>query len=128
MTTITSIDDCDGNELSGPVEIGGGEGIGEGMGGGQGMGEGQGQGERPEAESDAQFWDTRVRQKMQMGETVYGGKVGGDNRKGTTMVEVQEMVLTSITEDPEALDDTPLPKNQRDHTRGYFDSIRKATK
>ena len=91
---------------------------------GQGMGEGQGQGERPEAESDAQFWDTRVRQKMQMGETVYGGKVGGDNRKGTTMVEVQEMVLTSITEDPEALDDTPLPKNQRDHTRGYFDSIR----
>lgn len=91
---------------------------------GQGMGDGQGEGERPEEETDAQFWDTRVRQKMGIGETVYGGKVGGDNRKGTTMVEVQEMVLTAITEDPEALDDTPLPKNQRDHTRGYFNSIR----
>lgn len=91
---------------------------------GMGMGEGQGMGDRPEEETDTDFFDSRVRDRMKQGETVYGGKVGGDNRKGTTQVEVQDAVLTALSEEPEPLDDTPLPRAQRDHTREYFDSIR----
>lgn len=91
---------------------------------GQGMGEGQGKGDRPEAETETDFFDSRVRDQMKIGETVYGGKIGGENRKGTTMVDVQNAVLSSLAEEPEPLDDTPLPKNQRDHARDYFNSIR----
>lgn len=91
---------------------------------GMGMGEGQGMGDRPEEETDTDFFDSRVRDRMKQGETVYGGKVGGENRKGTTQVEVQDAVLTALSEEPEPLDDTPLPRTQRDHTREYFDSIR----
>ncbi len=91
---------------------------------GQGLGEGRGQGDRPEEETDTDFFDSRVRDQMKRGETVYGGKVGGENRKGTTLVEVQNAVLTSLSEEPEPLDDTPLPKTQRDHTRDYFNAIR----
>ena len=94
---------------------------------GRGMGEGQGSGERPEEEEDVDFFDSRVREKMKQGETVYGGKVGGDNRKGTTQVEIQDAVLASLAEEPEPLDDTPLPKLQRDHTRDYFNSLREGT-
>jgi tetratricopeptide (TPR) repeat protein len=91
---------------------------------GSGLGEGKGEGDRPEEETDVDTFDSRVRDKMKKGETVYGGQVGGENRKGTTQVEVQEAVLTSLSEEPEALDDTPLPKSQRDHTREYFNAVR----
>lgn len=95
---------------------------------GKGLGEGQGEGDRPETETDTDFFDSRVRDQMKQGETIYGGKVGGENRKGTTKVEVQEAVLTSLSEEPEALDDTPLPKAQRDHTRDYFNAVREGKK
>jgi uncharacterized coiled-coil DUF342 family protein len=91
---------------------------------GKGMGEGQGAGERPEEEDQVDFFDSRVRDQMRMGETVYAGKVGGENRKGSTQVEVQAAVLASMATEPEPLDDTPLPKLQRDHSRDYFNSLR----
>jgi hypothetical protein len=91
---------------------------------GSGLGEGQAQGERPEAEDNVDFFDSQVRDQMKLGETLPAGKVGGENRKGTSQVEVQEAVLSSLSEEPEPLDDTPLPKAQRDHARDYFNSIR----
>lgn len=91
---------------------------------GMGMGEGQGAGERPEEEDQVDFFDSRVRDQMKLGETVYGGKVGGENRKGVTQAEIQNAVLSSMTEEPEPLDDTPLPKLQREHSRDYFNSLR----
>lgn len=95
---------------------------------GRGMGEGKGQGERPEEETDADFFDSRLRDKMKKGETVYGGQVGGENRKGTTQVEVQDAVLSAFSEEPEPLDDTPLPRLQREHTREYFNAVREGKK
>lgn len=95
---------------------------------GNGLGEGKGQGDRPEEETDVDTFDSRVRDKMKKGETVYSGQVGGENRKGTTQIEVQEAVLTALAEEPEALDDSPLPKAQRDHTREYYNAIREGKK
>lgn len=91
---------------------------------GQGMGEGNGSGERPESETDTDFFDSQVRDQMKAGETVYAGQVGGENKKGLTKVDIQDAVLTSLSEEPEPLEDTPLPKTQLDHTRDYFNSIR----
>ncbi|MCC6509207.1 MAG: hypothetical protein IT423_08875 [Pirellulaceae bacterium] len=91
---------------------------------GMGMGEGRGQGERPEEETDTDFFESRVRDPMKQGETVYGGQIGGENRKGVTTAEVQAAVLTSLAEEPEPLDNQPLPKSQLQHTREYFNAIR----
>jgi hypothetical protein len=91
---------------------------------GRGLGQGKGEGERPEEETDTDLFDSRVRDQMKEGETVYGGKVGGENRKGTSKADVQAAVLTSLTEEPEPLDNQPLPKSQREHTREYFNALR----
>ncbi len=95
---------------------------------GQGLGEGRGSGDRPEEETDTDYFESRVRDKMKQGETVFGGKIGGENRKGSTTAEVQQAVLSSIAEEPEALDNQPLPKNQREHTREYFNALRDGKK
>jgi hypothetical protein len=91
---------------------------------GMGMGEGQGSGERPEADDEVDFFDSQVRDQMRRGEIVDGGKVGGENKKGMSQVDVQQAVLTSLSEEPEPLDDTPLPKAQREHARAYFNALR----
>lgn len=95
---------------------------------GQGLGEGRGSGERPEEETNADFFESRVRDDMKAGETSYGGKIGGENRKGTTTAEVQQAVLTSIAEEPEPLENQPLPKNQLEHAREYFNALRDGKK
>jgi chemotaxis protein histidine kinase CheA len=95
---------------------------------GQGMGEGQGDGDRPEEENEIDFYDTQVRDKMKLGQTVFGGKIGGENRKGISRVQVQEEIAREMTADPEALDEIPLPKTQKDHTRDYFNTLRDGKK
>ncbi len=90
----------------------------------KGMGEGRGSGPRDEKETDTRSIDSQVRTEMKEGETVYGGKSGGTNRKGVTREEVKEAILSAEIEDPEALDSLPLPKKQRDQAREYYDSIR----
>ncbi|MFN3191157.1 MAG: hypothetical protein ACE361_11580 [Aureliella sp.] len=91
---------------------------------GQGMGEGRGAGDRPEEEDEVDFFDSQIRDKMKKGEIVYGGLVGGENKKGEAKADVQAAVLASMAEEPEPLDETPLPKMQKEHARGYFNAIR----
>ena len=91
---------------------------------GDGLGEGRGEGERPEEETETDFFESRVRDQMKQGETLYGGKVGGENRKGNTKAEVQAAVLSSLSEEPEPLDNQALPRAQREHTREYFNALR----
>ena len=95
---------------------------------GQGLGEGRGSGERPEEETDTDYFESRIRDQMKQGETVYGGKIGGENRKGATTAEVQQAVIASMAEEPEPLDNQPLPKSQREHTREYFNALRDGKK
>ena len=95
---------------------------------GNSLGQGRGQGERPEEETDADFFESRIRDDMKKGETSYGGKIGGENRKGATTAEVQQAVLSSIAEEPEPLENQPLPKSQREHAREYFNALREGKK
>lgn len=90
-----------------------------------GQGEGPGGGPRDEKETDTKHVDSQVRTDVDEGETVYGGKAGGANRKGKTLEEVQQAIRSSEIEDEQALETIVLPKRQRDQTRDYFDSLRK---
>ncbi|HBE71229.1 MAG TPA: hypothetical protein DDW52_24040 [Planctomycetaceae bacterium] len=95
-----------------------------GNGNGNGNGDGQGSGDRAEEEDDVDFYDSRVREQMRLGETIMGGAVGGENKKNGSKLDVQEAILSSMAEEPEPLNDVPLPRVRRDHTRGYFDAVR----
>ncbi len=89
-----------------------------------GSGEGPGGGPRPEEENDTKHIESQVRTDMQKGETIYGGKAGGANRKGVSREETRQAILTAEAEDAEALDNMPLTKKQRDQSREYFESLR----
>ena len=91
---------------------------------GNNLGEGAGSGDRPEEENEVDFFDSQVREKMRQGEIIKTGDVWGPNKKGETRAEVQEAVLNSFSEEPEPLDETPLPKMQREHASSYFHAIR----
>jgi len=87
-------------------------------------GEGKGAGEREEKENDVKNFDSQVRDQMRKGETTFGGKVGGPNRKGTTKEEVRDSILSSKPDDPDAIENMSLPKAQRDQQRDYFNTLR----
>lgn len=87
-------------------------------------GEGQGEGDREEEENGTKDFDSQVREQMRKGETVFGGKVGGPNRKGITKEEAREAILNAAAEDPEAIESLVLPKAQREQQREYFERLR----
>lgn len=87
-------------------------------------GEGKGAGEREENEHETKNFDSQVREQMRKGETTFGGKVGGPNRKGTSKEEVRESIRSSKPDDADAIENISLPKAQRDQQRDYFNSIR----
>jgi len=87
-------------------------------------GEGKGAGDREEKEHGVKNFDSQVRDEMRKGETTFGGKVGGPNRKGITKEEVREALLSSKPDDPDAIENMSLPKAQRDQQRDYFNSLR----
>jgi hypothetical protein len=89
-----------------------------------GKGEGKGAGDREENEHETKNFDSQVRDQMRKGETTFGGKVGGPNRKGTSKEEVRESILSAKPDDADAIENMSLPKAQRDQQRDYFNSIR----
>ena len=109
---------------SGQAEGGNGKGKKKGDPSRNGRGEGQGAGDREESETDTKVFDSQVRDEMRKGETVFGGKVGGPNRKGLSKEEARNSILNSTPDDPDAIENMALPKAQRDQQREYFDSLR----
>jgi hypothetical protein len=109
---------------SGQAEGGNGKGKKKGDPSRNGRGEGQGAGDREETETDTKVFDSQVSDEMRKGETVFGGKVGGPNRKGLSKEEARNSILNSTPDDPDAIENMALPKAQRDQQREYFDSLR----
>lgn len=100
---------------------------GNGKGGeseGEGMGEGQGAGDRPEKENETDTFESQLRDKMQKGETISGGKTGGANKKGVSREDVKNAIENPVIEDAEALESEDLPRSRRDQTRDYFKTLR----
>ena len=92
--------------------------------GGQGMGKGNGVGERPNSENATGKYKSRVKGKLQRGQTVVTGDADGNNITGRSVSEVREVVRQNITDKADPLENQVLPKSQREHAREYFEKLR----
>lgn len=91
---------------------------------GKGMGDGRGSGDRPEQEGDSGFYDTKVKQKVTRGTAVVTDVVDGPNIRGSVQEQVNEQFEQAQTTPADPLTDQPLPRQQREHARRYFESLR----
>jgi hypothetical protein len=116
--------ECKG-ECNGDGEGAKGRGKGKGKGKGDGLGEGQGEGERPiDKDGKVGFRDSHVSQNVGKGKAVITGEVEGPNLKGQVQQEIQDQIEASKREASDAVTRQRLPRNQRDHAKEYFDSLR----
>lgn len=92
---------------------------------GKGMGKGRGEGERPEEETDKNFYDSRVADNPKGGKSVRIGDADGKNVAGKTRQQILAEVKASSAKDPDAQVETALPRDQREHSKQYFDKFRK---
>lgn len=93
---------------------------------GEGLGEGQGRGRRPEEETATNTIESRVKADPKKGgETVLTGEAEGQNKSGQSHAAAREAVEASLKESQDPLVTTKLPRQERDHTRQYFEKIRK---
>jgi hypothetical protein len=87
-------------------------------------GRGPGSGWRDIEENETSSYQSQVRGNPGPGKSVASGFASGPNRKGATQADVQAAIQAGLFEKSDPVEDRPLPKNQRDHTRSYFDSLR----
>jgi hypothetical protein len=99
--------------------------LGDMMESGSGLSEGQGRGARPEAETDSQFYSSRVRGEMRQGRGLVTGFVGGANLAGDSLEEVKQAIESAAPEADDPLTSAKLPRDHRAHARQYFDSLRR---
>ncbi len=102
-----------------------GQGRGKGDQPGKGLGDGRGSGERPEEENATKGYDSRVRAKPQKGPAVRVGDAGGRNLPGRAKESVKEEVAASLAKEPDPIDETALPRDQREHSKEYFEKLLK---
>ena len=87
-------------------------------------GGGRGAGEREREEDKTGKYKSRVKGKLQRGQTVVTGDADGANITGRSTSEVREIVRKSMSEKTDPLENQVLPKSQRDHAREYFEKLR----
>ncbi len=92
---------------------------------GMGMGEGQGRGDRPEEETGAKFYDSKVQAKPRSGKMVVIGQVRGPNAAGQAREAIKEALEAATSEDDDPLTGVRLPRAQREQVQQYFDAVRK---
>jgi hypothetical protein len=95
---------------------------------GDGLGRGRGYGDRPEERTDAKFHDSLVKQKTGKGAAVVVGFADGPNAKGQVTQEISAQLEAARSESADPLTDQRLPRDYRDHARGYFDAFREGKK
>lgn len=92
--------------------------------GGMGMGRGRGRGPRPDEENDTNLRDSRVRQNVGRGASVFGGFAEGGNVKGAVLEQIKEEMESQGTEPANPLAGERLPRSRREHAEEYFRSLR----
>jgi hypothetical protein len=87
-------------------------------------GGGRGEGKRDIKEDNVAFRDSHVKQNVGKGKAVITGEVDGPNIKGQVQQEIRGQIEASHREASDAVTRQRLPRNQRDHAKEYFDSLR----
>ena len=67
---------------------------------------------------------SRVKGKLQRGQTVITGTADGNNISGRSVSEARELIRAEMSKDADPLENQQLPKSQREHARQYFESLR----
>jgi hypothetical protein len=88
---------------------------------GMGMGEGRGVGDRPEAKTNKNFYDSKVRANAGRGRAVITGLAKGPNVAGEALEEIKSTLQSADYDSDDPLSGNRLPKNVRDHVRDYFE-------
>ena len=87
-------------------------------------GQGRGGGLRDKAKTDTGTFKSRVKGRLQRGETVVTGSADGKNITGKSLSEVREIAKSSMQKKSDPLENQKLPKSQREHARQYFENLR----
>lgn len=87
-------------------------------------GKGPGGGKRDRQEEDTGSYKSRVKGKLQKGETVVTGNADGDNISGKTTSQARELVEASLNKKSDPLENQKLPRSQREHVQQYFNKLR----
>ena len=87
-------------------------------------GSGKGAGKRDLAKEDTGTFRSKVKGKLQRGETVVTGTANGKNLTGRSTSETRELVRASLSKDSDPLENQKLSRAQREHARQYFQSLR----
>ena len=89
--------------------------------GGMGMGDGRGVGDRPEAKTNKNFYDSKVRANASKGRAVVTGLASGPNVSGEALEEIKAAIQAGEYESDDPLSGSRLPKDAQDHVRDYFE-------
>lgn len=90
-----------------------------------GSGEGRGGGKRDRDDSsDTGHYRSRVKGKVQKGQTVVTGDADGENITGRTIAEARSLIQSSMSEKSDPLENQQLPRAQREHVKQYFEKLR----
>lgn len=87
-------------------------------------GEGPGGGKRDLEEEETGSFRSRVKGKLQRGETVVTGDADGKNITGRSASETRELVRSSMSKDSDPLENQKLSRTQREHAEQYFRALR----
>ncbi len=89
-----------------------------------GRGKGPGGGKRDLAKDETGTFKSRVKAKLQRGQTVITGSADGNNISGRTVSEARELIRAEMSKDADPLENQQLPRSQREHARQYFEALR----
>ena len=88
------------------------------------QGRGIGGGKRGLEKEDTGSFRSRVKGKLQQGETIISGTADGKNLTGRSASEIRELVRSSMSKDSDPLENQKLSRSQREHAQQYFKALR----
>jgi len=112
------------------------DGLAEGKGKGQGQkdgppkwqdwaeGNGRGAGQRDLEKGDTGTFKSKVKGKLQQGQTVVTGTADGKNLVGRSVSETRDLIEASISKESDPLENQKMSRIQREHAQQYFKSLR----
>lgn len=89
-----------------------------------GKGEGPGGGKRGLEKENTGTFRSRVKAKLQRGQTVVTGHADGKNITGRSVQETRQLVRDSMSKDSDPLENQKLSRTQREHAQQYFKALR----
>lgn len=87
-------------------------------------GGGRGAGQRDMEKGDTGTFKSKVKGKLQAGQTVVTGTADGKNLVGRSLSETRDLIEASISKESDPLENQKMSRIQREHAQQYFKSLR----